>query len=306
VIIPRLDIRSLEALVAVADTGSFRGAARSLGYTQSAVSHQIASFEHRLGASLFVRPGGRGRVHLTPIGELAYRRAEQVLGAAHAFDSDMAAAVAGDRGTLRIGVSHGIGFLLAQPLARLRRHSPGIEVSLINAVSAESLAQQLAQGQIDIGLYLNVEPDERVITEPLFDDPWIILAHVDDPIARVRGVSLDVLHGADTIAWQQRWRSQAILEQVWQRRGIRPRIVYRTDDSLMIQRLVAAGLGRACLGRLSTGQLIEPDLRRISIDDELPLRTLSLCYSRQRTLSPATQVLIATIQEAVRPSYLAS
>ena len=50
-----VDLRSLRALVAVADQGSFRGAARELGYTQSAISHQIATLERSLETSLFTR-----------------------------------------------------------------------------------------------------------------------------------------------------------------------------------------------------------------------------------------------------------
>ena len=55
-----VDLKALRALVAVADHGSFRAAAKSLGYTQSAISHQIAVLERALDAPLFTRPGGRG------------------------------------------------------------------------------------------------------------------------------------------------------------------------------------------------------------------------------------------------------
>src|ERR1700759_1827749 len=97
-----IDPRTLRALVAVADEGSFRGAARSLGYTQSAVSHQIATLEARLGTSLFVRPGGRRRITLTAVGELAHQHAQRVIAANLALEGDVIAALAGERGTLRI------------------------------------------------------------------------------------------------------------------------------------------------------------------------------------------------------------
>jgi DNA-binding transcriptional LysR family regulator len=298
-----IDPRTLTALVAVTDEGSFRGAARALGYTQSAVSHQIAMLERRLGISLFVRPGGRRRVALTPLGELVYQHAQRVLAANQALDADVTAALAGERGTLRIGTSQSTCYVLAEPLAQLRRYSPGIEVSLINASTAETLAQQLGNGQLDVGLYINVQPDERVATMPLFEDEWMIIAHRDDPVARAAAVPFDALDGADMIAWHQRWRAQASLEQLWRRRRIRPRIVYRTDDSLMIQALVATRLGCACLGGLSVQQLIDPQLRRIAIRDELPARTLAVCYARQRELTPAAVTLIDAIRTMSRPAY---
>jgi DNA-binding transcriptional LysR family regulator len=301
-----IDLRTLTALVAVADEGSFRGAARTLGYTQSAISHQIATIERRLGITLFERPGGRGQISLTPLGELAYQHAQRVIVASEALDADVTAALAGERGTVRIGISQSSCYVLAQPLAQLRRHTPGIEISLINCATAETLAQQLHRGQLDVGLYVNIEPDERVVTIPLFDDAWMIIAHRDDPIAHSSSVTLDALDGAEMIAWHSRWRSQASLEQLWRRRRIRPRIVYRTDDSFMIQTLVATGLGRACLGALSVQELSDPRLRRISIRDEVPARTLSLCYAREREPTPAAVVLIDAIRGISSPAHVAT
>lgn len=301
-----IDLRTLTALVAVVDEGSFRGAARALGYTQSAISHQIATIERRLGITLFERPGGRGQVALTPLGELAYQHARRVIDATVALDADIVAALAGERGTVRIGISQSSCYVLAQPLAQLRRRTPGIEISLINCATAETLAQLLDRGQLDVGVYVNIEADERVVTIPLFDDAWMIIAHRDEEISHSSSVPLDALDGAEMIAWHNRWRSQASLEQLLRRRRIRPRIVYRTDDSFMIQTLVATGLGCACLGALSVQELIDPRLRRISIRDEVPARTLSLCYARQRTPPPAAVVLIEAIQGIPSPAHVAT
>jgi DNA-binding transcriptional LysR family regulator len=282
--------------VTVAETGSFRAAARALGYTQSAVSHQIAAIEKRLGVSVFVRPGGRGKIGLTPHGELVYQHAQRVMAANQALDADIRAALAGERGTLRIAISQSTCAMLAEPLANLRRTNPGIEVSLINAGTAETLAQQLHQGQVDVGLYINIEADERVVTTPLFEDSWVVIAHRDNPIAGSASITLDALDGQEMIAWHQRWRAQANLERLWRQRGIRPRIVYRTDDNMMIQVLVANGLGCACVGALAAGDLIDPRLRRLAMRDEVPPRTLSLCWARDREPPPAAVVLSDAIR----------
>src|SRR4051794_9044399 len=212
-ITPRLELRALEAFAAVTEAGSFRAAARSLGYTQSAISYQVAALERRLDARLFARPGGRRRVTLTPLGELAYVHAQRVLAAAQALEADMTAALAGERGTLRIGITQGLGLLLADPLARVRQHSPGIEVSLTEPRTPQMLIQQIRAGEVDVGFYINVEPDEHVSIETLFEDTWVLLTQQADPLANLRAVGLDVLDGADMIAWHQRWQAQTSLEQ---------------------------------------------------------------------------------------------
>jgi DNA-binding transcriptional LysR family regulator len=287
-----VDPRTLIALVAVADEGSFRAAARSLGYTQSAVSHQVASLERRLGAQLFDRPGGRRRVALTPLGDLAYLHAHRILAANNELEGDVTAALAGERGTLRIGALQTLLFLLAEPLARLRRERPGIEVFLEEPDTDAMLLDKLHTGALDVGLYINVESDERVLTSPLFEDRWTILARRDDPVANTGFLTLDALDGKDIVAWHERWPAQARLEKLWRQRRIKPRVVYRTDDSLMIQVLVAAGLGCACVSAASIQQLIDPLLKRIPIQDDVPPRTVSVCYARDREPSPAALVLI--------------
>ena len=67
---PGLELRHLLALVAVADTGTFSGAAEELDYTQSAVSHQVANLERIVGTPMFERPGGPRPVRLTAAGEV--------------------------------------------------------------------------------------------------------------------------------------------------------------------------------------------------------------------------------------------
>src|SRR5258706_15667633 len=69
-----LGLRELRAVLAVAELGSFRRAAAELGYTQSALSHQVSALEVALGWPLFHRPGGRAQVRLTPAGEAVCRR----------------------------------------------------------------------------------------------------------------------------------------------------------------------------------------------------------------------------------------
>src|SRR2546429_8439705 len=100
-----IGLRELQAVLAVADLGSFRRAAAELGYTQSALSHQVAALEAALGWPLFHRPGGRGQVRLTPAGEAGCRRARRALGEVEAIAADAEEAERGESGRGRVGVS---------------------------------------------------------------------------------------------------------------------------------------------------------------------------------------------------------
>src|SRR5213083_909354 len=104
-----IELRHLAALKAVAEEGSFRGAASQLGYTQSAVSQQIATLERLVGEKLVERPGGPRPVSLTEAGRLLLRHADSIVARLQAAQADLQALRAGEAGTLRIGTFQSAG-----------------------------------------------------------------------------------------------------------------------------------------------------------------------------------------------------
>ena len=294
---------ALRALVAVADEGSFRRAAERLGYTQSAISHQIAGLEEGLGALLFNRPGGRAGVTLTSAGEVAYHHARRALAALETLDVEVRAAQRGERETLRVGVFQTAAAELVPPALRVlgERH-PGVEVSLVESERPEDIVEGLTSGRLDLAYALNPPQHDAIEAIPLMEDRWVILTWRGSPLADVQRPSLDLLDGVQVVAWGQHWWTQVELEELWRRRGIVPRVVYRTDDSVTLQRLVAARLGHACVGRLVAQRPIDPVLTSLYPREVLPVRTVALCHARGRQLSAATRALIEIAREQRVPN----
>ncbi len=292
-----IDLRALRALVAIADAGSFRGAARRMGYSQSAISHRIAALERTLGASLLERPGGRGAVSLTAPGQAAYAHARRAIAAVEALEADVGAGGAQARATLRVGVFQTAAAELLPPALReFRRDWPQVEVVLVEGDEPQRLTDGLARGRLDLAFARDVSSDDRVEAIPLLDDPLVILTRHDSPLVTLRRPTFDVLDGAEVVAWTRRWPMQLELEAAWRRRGIAPRVVFRTEDNLGLQRLVAAGLGDACIGRLAARHAIDPSLTWIAPAESLIDRRIVLLIPRRRRPGAAALTLVETIR----------
>ncbi len=293
-----MGLREFRAILAVAELGSFRRAAVALGYTQSALSHQVSSLEAALGWTLFHRPGGRGQVRLTAAGQAVCRRARRALGEVEAMAADAEEAERGQSVRVRVGVSQtAAAEIMPQALQVFRDEHPGLEVVLSEVDDdPEDVRVAFRKGLLDFAFTHNPEPDEFIEAVPVLEDSWVILTRRDSAMAEMIRPGFDALDGLDLVAWTQRWRVQVELEDAWSRRGISPRIVYRTDDNLALQRLVAAGLGHACIGRLAARRAIDSSLTWIAPRDFLSPRTIALCYPRHRQMTAAARALIAAIR----------
>lgn len=291
-----LGLRELRAVVAVAELGSFRRAAAELGYTQSALSHQVSALEAALGWPLFHRPGGRGQVRLTPAGEAVRRRARRVLSEVEGIAAEAEEAERGASVSIRVGVSQTTAAeIMPAALQAFRVEHPGVEVVLSDIDDGASVADALSKGRLDLAFTVDPEPDDRIEALPTLDDPLVLLTRRDSEIAELEHPGLDVLNGLDLVAWTRRWRAQRVLEEQWSLLGITPRIVYRTDDNLALQRLVAAGLGHACIGLIAARRAVDPALTWLSPRRPLGPHEIVLCYPR-RQLTATTRALMVAIR----------
>jgi len=231
-----LDVTRLRVLDALARHGSVTAAARELHYSQPTVSHHLARLEAETGAQLLQRVG-RG-VRLTQAGQLLADRAAEIIGRIDAADAELAAHVGLTAGQVRLaGFSSAIGSLVPRAAAALAARHPGLRLSLVDTHPPEAL-ELLRSGKIDVAVvfrYDETEPEpDGVRLHHLLDDPVYLLS------AR-RGAELATLHDETWIAGCERCRSHLLA--VCAAEGFQPRIGYTSDDMVVLQSLVAAGLG---------------------------------------------------------------
>jgi DNA-binding transcriptional LysR family regulator len=148
---PGIELRHLEALAVVVDEGSFRRAARKLGYTQSAISQQIAALERAVGHAVLERPS-RGRpLALTEVGARLRRLHDTVEHAISAARADVAAAAAGVGHVVRVGTPFSFSHLSEAVVAMRVRH-PRVVVEVVSAADDDRLLRLLETGAVDLAV----------------------------------------------------------------------------------------------------------------------------------------------------------
>jgi DNA-binding transcriptional LysR family regulator len=219
----------------VARLGSVTAAAVELHYSQPTVSHHLARLEAETGAQLLQRVG-RG-VRLTEAGRMLADRAAEIIGRLDVAGAELSGYVGLSSGRVRLaGFSSAIGSIVPAALDLLAGRHPGLEVSLLDTHPPEAL-ELLRAGRVDVAVVFRYDE-----TEP--EPPGVRLHHLlDDPVhvlARRRVRKLSTLRDERWVAGCERCRSHLLA--LCEAEGFEPRIGFTSDDMVVMQSLVAAGL----------------------------------------------------------------
>lgn len=291
-----IKLRHLAALQAVDRERSFHAAATRLGYSQSAVSQQIATLERIVGGKLIERPGGPRTVFLTDLGRLVLRHAEAILARLQAAQADTQAMVDGDLGTLHVGTYQSVGEKLLPALVpRFRAARPGVQISLVESESDDELLADVERGHLDLAFALLPLPEGPFAFEELMHDPWMAVASADSPLARDDGpVPLREVASFPLIGARLR-RCRMEVDEHFSASGLEPRYVFRSDENGTVQGLVAAGVGIGIVPRLA----IDPHDERLVARElsQVAPRVIALAWHRDRYRSAAAEAFIELASE---------
>jgi DNA-binding transcriptional LysR family regulator len=284
-----LDILRLRVLAAIAAQGSVTKAAKHLNYSQPAVSHHLARLEAETGARLVQRVG-RG-IRLTPEGEHLARRAAEIVGRVDTAAAELSAMVGLRTGRVRVaGFQSALAALVPHAAGTLRREHPGIELHLIEAHPNVAL-DLLRAGQVDVAVvfrYDDTTPDDIRATH-LFDDPMYLLSLEPG----------QTLAGNRDSAWIEGCENcrREFLEAC-DKAGFVPPIAYTSDDIIVKQALVAAGMGVTTMPGLALRTHHVPGIEASVVRDFR--RRVYLATYGDPPDPPATTAFITALHHAVQ------
>jgi len=305
---PGLELRHLVALAAVAEHGTISKAADVLGYTQSAVSQQVAALERVVGAPVFDRPGGPRPLTRTEAGDVLLSHARTVLSQLRLAEADVRAVVAGERGTLRVGTIQSVGTrVLPDVLRGFHAERPGVQVTLRESHDPRELLALVAAGELDVTFCELPLPDGPWHHREVLVDPFVLVAPASTPEASRPFVRHEDLVDLPLIGYRN--DACASNQSIFEALGRDPVYVFQSDDNTTIQGCVGAGLGFALLPRLT----IDPDdpaVRLVDLEPAPAPRVLGVAWSSDRRDPPAVEAFLecvhATCDSLAAASLVAS
>ena len=279
----------LRVLDAVRRHGSVTVAARELHFTQPSISHHLARLEAQTGARL-LQKAGRG-IRLTEAGRLLADRAAEIVGRVDSATAELSTLVGLQAGRVRLaGFNSVMSALVPRAAAVLTGRHPGLELGLTD-VHPEDALHQLRAGQVDVALIFRYDD-----TPP--EDGSIRLVHLlDDPLFLLTtggGSTLAAHRDAPWIAGCERCRSHLV--EICGDAGFSPRLAYISDDMVVMQSLVAAGMGVTTIPGLALRAHRHPAITATRLP--VPPRRIYAATYGDPPDPPATAALVAALQQA--------
>lgn len=237
-----MDLRQLEIIRAIADTGSFTRAGARLHLSQSAVSRQVLLLEDEMNEPLFIRFGRR--VQLTPAGEAIL----QLSGRLFADIAETRAAIVDqqERLTGSVRVVGGMTvclYVLPRLLGEFQRHHPDVELKIATGGTQRNL-RRLKTGSADLALLTLPFDEPGVTTIPVLREELLLIMRPDHRLARAQQpIDPSALAHEDFVVFEPGSNTRRVVDQFFHGQRILPRFVGETENVEIMKAMVANGLG---------------------------------------------------------------
>lgn len=302
-----IDVRRLQVLQAVIETGSVAAAASFLNYTPSAVSQQMSTLERETGVQLLERIG-RG-VRPTDAALLLCEHTTRVFASIKDAEDALAALRAGQSGRLRLGAfPSASSSLIPGALAAFRILHPNVELDFMVKEPDEAIAS-LRDGSLDIAVatltMLPGDPSDDGLTyHHLLSDPFRIVLPRSHSFASLENIELETLSSEDWIGVSScPGHCQLVVEDACELAGFQPTYVIEADEYPTALGFVAAGLGVALMPMMALHTIHNGvSIRRI--EGDVPVR--QVWAATRSTMSDQTPVsdMLSCLEDAAKQSPL--
>ncbi|GEM_PF-1104271 len=242
-----MEFNQLRALKAIADTGSFGEAAEQLGFTRSALSHQVRNLEEELDETLLIR--ARPKVYPSPAGLAVLASAQKILAEMMALEARFATAKKGPvTGTLRIAATTlSIVYVLGDLCEAFIEKYPGIEVVFNATETADAAVRRVLTGAADVAFGPLTGGNDQLIQIVLGHTEHAFIVKNGHPLSSQDTVTAAQLREYPVVLFQPGSGTRAMTDELFLQDGGNPPILTESNDAQFIKRMVAIGSGSALI-----------------------------------------------------------
>ncbi len=296
-----MELRHLQALVAVAEHGSFSSAADHLGTVQSNISAHVARLERELGTTLVDRSAGR----LTADGEVVVARAYRVMGELDALVADVGALRESVAGNVRVGILGTTArWLVPMLLAELAETHPRLHLVVADGTTL-GLEPQLAAGRFDLAVLTFPVPGRDLVSEPLFEEDIVLVVPVDDdPLSGAEQIDITDLERFELLLPAPGTPFRGEIDAAVKPAGVRLRPRVELDGVRLLASLTFEGYGPAVLPATAVPPHLRARFRLVHVEGLVPRRVGIAQRSRGLPSAPARAVLGTLRDLMTRPDRL--
>ena len=288
-----IELRHLEALAAIASEGSFSRAARRLGYSQSAISQQVAALERIVGHRVLERSSGAQAVVPTAVGKIVLEHGEQIARQIATARAEVEAFAATGESVLRIGASPlANGDLLALSLGRLRARAPDVVVEVVETYRDTELLADVVAGRLDAAFVHGPIEEPELDYHVLYTDQFAV--YVGGRARRLeRPLTIAELERTPFGGLSRSEPFERALEAL-KASGVSLRVVVRTSSLAALCGLVAQGAVAALLPQT----VASPEMHVREVEIALPARTVTVAWRRDPAPRRTVEQFLAAAQTA--------
>jgi DNA-binding transcriptional LysR family regulator len=280
-------LRQLQVFEAVARHLSYTRAAEELHLTQPAVSIQVRQLEKSIELPLFEQIGKK--VFLTEAGEELqhYSRAiAEQLAEAEAVIDELKGV---HRGRLKITVATTANYFVPSLLAAFNNRYQGVNI-VLDVTNRSGLLKQLEFNETDIVIMGRPPSDHDLEFEPFRDNPLVIVAPPNHPLARRKRVPLSKLHDQTFLVREPGSGTRIAMERFFAERGLEVKTGMEVGSNEAIKQSVQAGLGLGLLSRDTLAMELKlKQLKILNVEGFPIMRSWYLVHRRGKRLSSIAQ-----------------
>jgi len=297
-----LNLFSLKVFLKVVEARSFTRAGEEMLLSQPAVSLQIQNLEQLFQTLLFIRPPS-GRIRLTPAGETLKEHAEKMIQLQVGIISGMAAHSPMLQRTVRIGTCCITGEHLIQlGVDVFRRTHPQASLTL-SITKCENVFAGLLKGEYDVGV-TGLAPKSRSLSKSLLFKAPLVLFDAWTGTREPRRISVRQLPDQRMILGEKGTGCRVEFENFLARHGMSIKdieVVTESESNEAIIKLVKGGYGISVLPEFMIRKTIDDgELSEIALDEQLPLQSFFLTYSKQVQPSLLVRDILSTFKKHAR------